>query len=152
LEEKTKIGPTMRILVDADACPVKHIIAKVAKEHGIPVIMFVDTSHIINDGYSQVVTVDTSRDSVDIALANKVSKGDLVVTQDYGVAAMILPKGARVINQNGLIYSDKNIDNLLLERHIAKKVRQSGGRTSGPRKRTKEHDARFEEILRSLLR
>lgn len=138
--------------MDADACPVKHIIVKVAKEHNVPVTMFVDTSHLINDGYSLVVTVDKSRDSVDIALANKVSRGDIVVTQDYGVAAMALPKGAMAINQNGLIYSNKNIDNLLLERHIARKVRQSGGRTSGPRKRTKEDDARFENAFRSLFK
>jgi len=138
--------------VDADACPVKNIIVKVAKEHNIPVTMFIDTSHIINDGYSQVVTVDRSRDSVDIALINKVSRGDIVVTQDYGVAAMALSKGAKVINQNGIIFSNENIDNLLLERHIAKKIRQSGGRTSGPRKRTKENDARFEDVFRSLFK
>jgi len=142
----------MKILVDADACPVKHIIIKAAKEYGIPVIMFIDTSHIINDGYSEVITVDKSRDSADIALINTVSKGDIVVTQDYGVAALALPKGAKVINQNGLVYTEGNIDKLLFERHIAKKVRRSGGKTSGPKKRTKEDDMRFEEIFRSLLR
>jgi uncharacterized protein YaiI (UPF0178 family) len=142
----------VRILVDADACPVKHIIVNIAREHNIPVTMFVDTSHIIYDGYSQVVTVDKSRDSVDITLINKVSRGDIVVTQDYGVAAMALPKGAMAINQNGLIYSNKNIDNLLFERHIARKVRQSGGKTSGPKKRTKDDDARFENAFRSLFK
>lgn len=141
----------MKILVDADACPVKHIIIKVAKEYHIPVVMCIDTSHIINDGYSEVVTVDKSRDSVDIALINRVSKGDIVVTQDYGVAAMALPKGAKAINQNGLIYSNENIDKLLFERHLAQKVRRSGSRVSGPRKRTREDDIRFEEAFRSLV-
>ncbi|MCX7709680.1 MAG: YaiI/YqxD family protein [Clostridia bacterium] len=141
----------MRILVDADACPVKQIIVRIAKEKNIPVTMFIDTSHILNDGYSEVVTVDKDRDSVDIALVNKVKRGDLVVTQDYGVAAMALPKGAKAINQNGLVYSNENIDKLLFERHISQKVRRSGGRTSGPRKRTKEDDERFEAAFRRLV-
>jgi len=141
----------MKILVDADACPVKQIIVRLAKEHNIPVIMFIDTSHVINDGYSDVKILDKARDSVDIALANQVAKGDIVVTQDYGVAAMALPKGANAINQNGLIYSNENIDKLLFERHIGKKVRQGGGRTSGPRKRTKEDDESFEKAFRNLI-
>jgi uncharacterized protein YaiI (UPF0178 family) len=141
----------MRILVDADACPVKNIIVRIAKEYNIPVIMFVDTSHIINDGYSEVKTVDKSRDSVDIALINKVLSGDIVVTQDFGVAAMALPKGAKAINQNGLIYSDDNIDRLLFERHIGQKVRRHGGRTSGPAKRTEEDNLRFEMMFKSLI-
>lgn len=141
----------MKILVDADACPVKQIIVKVAREHNIPVIMFIDTSHLLNDGYSQVVTVEKSRDSVDIALINMVSRGDIVVTQDFGVAAMALPKGARAISQNGLIYTDENIEKLLFERHLSQKVRRSGGRTSGPRKRTEEDDIRFEQTLRKII-
>lgn len=140
-----------RILVDADACPVKNIIVKVAREKVIPVIMFIDTSHILDDGYSEVVILDKSRDSVDIALVNKVAKGDIVVTQDFGVAAMALPKGARVLNQNGMEYNDGNIDKLLFERHISQKIRRSGGRTSGPRKRTREDDERFEAAFRRLL-
>lgn len=141
----------MKILVDADACPVKQIIVKAAKERRIPVVMFIDTSHILNDGYSKVVTVDKARDSVDIALINKVSAGDIIVTQDFGVAAMALPKGAKVINQNGMIYSDDNIDKLLFERHLAQKVRRSGGRASNAKKRTKEDDKRFESAFISLL-
>ncbi|MFZ5987590.1 MAG: YaiI/YqxD family protein [Bacillota bacterium] len=141
----------MKILVDADACPVKNIIVKVAKEYNLPVIMLIDTSHIINDGYSEVITVDKSRDSVDFVLVNKVTKGDIVVTQDYGVAAMSIPRGAKVINQNGLIYTNDNIDSLLFDRHISQKVRRAGGRTSGPGKRTKEDDVRFEKAFRSLI-
>lgn len=142
----------MKILVDADACPVKNIIVKIAKEMNIAVIMVIDTSHIINDGYSQVITVDKSADAVDIALINKTNKEDIVVTQDYGVAAMVLGKGARVINQNGLVYSNDNIDRLLFERHLGQKVRRAGGRTNGPRKRTAEDDDKFEKAFRNLLK
>lgn len=141
----------MRILVDADACPVKQIIVKVAKEYNIPVIMFIDTSHVLNDGYSEVITVEKSRDSVDFALINRVIKGDIVVTQDYGVATMALPKGVKVINQNGLIYTNENIEKLLFERHLSQKVRRSGGRTFGPRKRVVEDDMKFEKAFRSLI-
>jgi uncharacterized protein YaiI (UPF0178 family) len=141
----------VRILVDADACPVKQIIIRLAKGNGIPVIMFTDTSHIIDDGYSEVVTVDKARDSADIALVNKAVKGDIVVTQDYGVAAMALSKGARALNQNGLVYSGENIDRLLFERHLSQKVRRSGNRVSGPRKRISEDDEKFESALRFML-
>lgn len=142
----------MKILVDADACPVKGIIVKVAKEINMPVIMFIDTSHEINDGYSEVRVVDKARDSVDFALINKVDKGDIVVTQDYGVAAMALAKGAEPINQNGLVYCDGNMNKLLFERHISQKARRSGSRVSGPSKRTRQNDEQFERAFRALLR
>lgn len=130
---------------------MKHIITRLAKEYNITVVMFIDTSHVINDTISEVVTVDKQKDSVDIALINKTAAGDVVVTQDYGLAALALGSGARVLNQNGLIYSDDNIDRLLFERHMGQKVRRSGGRTSGPRKRVKEDDVKFEEALRRVL-
>lgn len=141
----------MQILVDADACPVKDIIVRTAKKYGIPVTMVIDTSHELYDGYSTVITVDKARDSVDIKLINLLRNDDIVVTQDYGVAAMGLGKGAKVLNQNGLIYSDNNIDRLLFERHIGQKVRRAGGRTGTIRKRTKENDESFERALLSLL-
>lgn len=141
----------MKILVDADACPVKSIIVNIAKEYKLDVTMLIDTSHELNDGYSTVITVDKARDSVDIALINIAKTDDIVVTQDYGVAAMALGKGAKAINQNGLIYNDGNIDKLLFERHIGQKVRRSGGRTKGVRKRTKEDDENFERMFRRLI-
>jgi uncharacterized protein YaiI (UPF0178 family) len=142
----------MKILVDADACPVKNIIVSMAKEYKLKVLMFIDTSHVINDGYSEVITVDKARDSVDIALANRAEKDDIVVTQDYGVAAMILPKSKNVINQNGFIYSVSNIDRLLFERHISAKVRRSGGKTGSIKKRTQEDDDKFETAFRELCK
>lgn len=141
----------MKILVDADACPVKSIIIKVAKEYRLSVVMLIDTSHQLDDGYSEVVMVDKQRDSVDIALVNRAASGDIVVTQDYGLASIVIAKGAKAVNQNGMIYSSENIDRLLFERHISQKVRRSGGRVSGPRKRTKEDDNKFETVFRNLL-
>ena len=141
----------MRILVDADACPVKEIIVSLAKQRNIPVIMLIDTSHQLNDGYSKVITVDKHADSVDYALMGLLAREDIVVTQDYGLAAMVLGKGARCVNQNGLIYTNDNIDKLLMERHIGAKVRRSGGRTKGPAKRTKEDNMRFHAVFEKLL-
>lgn len=141
----------MQILVDADACPVKDIIVRTAKKYEVPVTMIIDTSHELSDGYSTVITVDKARDSVDIKLINLLKREDIVVTQDYGVAAMGLGKGARVLNQNGLIYTDDNIDRLLFERHLGQKVRRAGGRTRPIKKRTGENDEVFEKALVSLL-
>lgn len=141
----------MKILVDADACPVKNEIEKIAKNYGISVYMFIDTSHILESGYSKIITVDKASDSVDIALINHTQSGDIVVTQDYGVAAMALGKRAYAINQNGLIYTTENIDRLLFERHIGKKVRRSGGRTGSIKKRTTDDDERFCKNFISLI-
>lgn len=142
----------MQILVDADACPVKQIIVRLAKQKNIPVTMLIDTSHELNDGYSTVITVDKQADSVDYALMGLLTRDDIVVTQDFGLAAMVIGKGAKAVNQNGLIFTDANMDKLLMERHIGQKIRRSGGRTKGPSKRTKEDDARFEEVFERLLK
>lgn len=141
----------MRILVDADACPVKAVITHLAKRHSIAVVMVLDSSHVFSDGYSEVVTVDTGRDSADLYLANLMRAGDIVVTQDYGVAAMALGKGARALNQDGLVYDADNMDRLLFERHLGQKVRRASGRTRGVKKRTAEMDAQFELVLERML-
>jgi len=138
------------ILVDADACPVKNIIIKVAKEFNLKVIMFTDTSHVIEDGYAQVVLVSQGEDAVDIALINHAQGGDIVVTQDYGVAAMALGKQAYALNQNGLIYDDTNIDRLLMDRYLSQKIRRAGGRTHNHKKRSTKDDIGFERSFRNL--
>ncbi|CAH2214292.1 YaiI/YqxD family protein [Tepidibacter aestuarii] len=146
----------MRILVDADACPVKDIIIKVAKQLNIAVMMFIDTSHVLNDDYSTVIMVGQGKDSVDMALINSVEEGDIIITQDYGLAAMVLAKKAHVINQNGLIYNDDNIDMLLLQRHLSQKARKAKKRIKSAKKRTKSDNDLFErnfiELCKSLIR
>ena len=144
----------MRILVDADACPVVRITEETAKKHHIPVTLLCDTNHVLTSDYSEVKTVGAGADAVDFALIAVCKKGDLVVTQDYGVAALALSKGAFALHQSGMRYTDDNIDGLLNERHIAKKARMSGGKNHlrGPRKRTEEDDRRFREALEELIR
>lgn len=126
----------MKVLVDADACPVREIIVRLCREKHIPLVMVTDTSHRIDDGYSQVITVDKGRDSADLRLIYEVEKGDIVVTQDYGVAALALGKGCRAVSQDGLLFTGENIQGLLFSRHVGQKVRRGGGRTRG-RKRGK---------------
>lgn len=141
----------MKILVDADACPVKELIVAAAKSHGIPVTMLMDTSHVLDDGYSTVITVDKGRDSADLRLVNLIEPGDLVVTQDFGVAAMSLSRGAKALNQNGLVYGENNMDRLLFERALGQKIRRAGGRAGKNRKRTKNDDESFARELEKMI-
>ena len=142
----------MKIYVDADACPVTRITERVAKSRGIPVVLLCDTNHVLNSDYSEIRVIGAGTDAVDIALINLYHRGDIVVTQDYGVAALALGKGAKAIHQSGRWYTDDNIDGLLMERHMAKVARRrSKNHPKGPAKRTDEDDRRFEESLRKLI-
>ena len=141
----------MKILIDADACPVTDIAVNIAKEYEKECIILCDTAHyIVRDG-ATTVTVEKGADSVDFRLVNMVECGDIAVTQDYGLAAMCLAKKAVPINQNGMIFTDNNIEKLLYTRFVSKKIRMAGGRTKGPKKRTKEQDIEFEKNLRMLI-
>lgn len=142
---------SMKILIDADACPVVDIAVKLANKYLKKCIILCDTAHYIERENAVTVTVEKGADSVDFKLVNMVDEGDIAVTQDYGLAAMCLAKKAVPINQNGLIFTDKNIEKLLYTRFVSKKIRMAGGRTKGPKKRTKEQDIDFEKTLRMLL-
>lgn len=143
----------MKILADADACPVISIIERIAKKYKLPVVLLCDTNHVLQSDYSEVKVIGAGADAVDFALVGLCKKGDLAVTQDYGVAAMILGKGAHGIHQNGKWYTNENIDRMLMERHISKKARRSKSRhhLKGPAKRTLEDDRIFEESLEKLI-
>ena len=141
----------MKIFIDADACPVTDIAIKIAKENGIEVTLVCDFAHEMQREGAKTVTVMRGADSADFRLVNLLSPGDIVITQDYGLAAMCMAKGARGLNQNGLEYTRENIDGLLWQRHEARKFRQSGGRTKGPSKRKEEQNQQFAAALRQLL-
>ena len=141
----------MKILIDADGCPVVDITVKLGQKYNIETIIMCDTSHVINKVGVETIVLSKGIDSVDFALVNKVSKGDIIVTQDYGLAAMALSKGGYPINQNGMIYSNENIDQLLFKRHLSKKIRNSGHKIKGPKKRSKEDDIKFKNSLTFLI-
>ena len=141
----------MKVIVDADACPVKNIIKEISVKYKTEVIFVCDMSHEIKDDYCKVVTVDKHADSADIYIINSARAGDIVVTADYGLAVLALGKGLTAINNNGTLYTNDNIDRLLFERYLGKKVRNSGERTRGPKKRTEEDDLLFGEAFEKIL-
>lgn len=143
----------MEIYVDADACPVVRIVEKVAKENKIEVCLLCDTNHVLQSDYSEIKIIGAGTDAVDFALVNLCRSGDIVVTQDYGVAAMALGKDAYAIHQSGRWYTNDNIDQLLMERHMVKAARRAKSKNhlSGLRKRTQEDDRNFEESFRKLI-
>jgi uncharacterized protein YaiI (UPF0178 family) len=141
----------MTVLIDADGCPVVDITVQIAREAGVECVIICDTAHVFEKEGAKTVIVSQGSDSVDFKLVNMIQKGDIVVTQDYGLAAMCLARQAVPLNQNGMVYTDNNIGGLLEQRHMAKKIRMAGGRLKGPSKRTAEQDKAFEDMLRRLL-
>ena len=141
----------MCVLIDADGCPVVDITVKIAAEYQINCVILCDTSHVFEKAGAKTITVSKGSDSVDFAIVNMVQAGDIVVTQDYGLAAMCLARRAVPISQNGMVYTSDNIDALLNERHNAKKIRMAGGRLKGNSKRTPEQNAVFAQNLKRLI-
>ena len=141
----------MELFIDADGCPVTNIAIRVAGQYGVACTLLCDTAHEIQRSGARTITVSKGADSVDFALVNRIHAGDVVVTQDYGLAAMCLSRKAIPIHQDGMIYTNDNIDGLLFFRAAAKKIRNAGGRLKGPAKRTKEQDRAFEAALTRLL-
>ena len=141
----------MRILIDADGCPVVDITVSIARKHNLECLILCDTCHAFEKAGAQTLIISKGTDSVDFALVNLLKAGDLVITQDYGLAAMCLSRQARVLNQDGMEYTDDNIDALLLARHTARKIRNSGGRLRGSARRTAEQNRAFAAALARIL-
>jgi uncharacterized protein YaiI (UPF0178 family) len=141
----------MRIFIDADGCPVVRLTVDLARKNQIPVTIVKNYAHEITDDYAEIVTVDISSDSADYYIANHIRKGDILVTQDYGLAAMALSRGAHTINQNGLIITDENILMLLDRRHVNQKIRKNQRIYTKIRKRTLDDDQAFLVSLKKLL-
>lgn len=141
-----------KILIDADGCPVVNQTIETAHKFGLEVILLCDTSHEMYRVGTETITVSKGPDAVDFVLVNRVKRGDIVVTQDYGLAAMVLAKQGYPIDQNGRLYSEENIDQLLHGRHIAKKIRQGGGRMKGPKKRKPEDNEKFLLNIEALIK
>ncbi len=145
------MADSMKIFIDADGCPVVDITVRIAKAKSIGCYIICDTAHEFHKDGAETVVVEKGADSVDFRLVNLVSAGDIVVTQDYGLAAMCLARKAIPLSQNGLVFTDKNIEDLLFSRYVSKKIRNAGGRLKGPSKRTREQDEKFEKTLEFLI-
>ena len=135
----------MHIYVDADACPVIRIVENIARKYNIETTLICDTNHMLTSDYSDVVTVSAGADAVDFKLVNLCTRDDIVVTQDYGVAAMALSKGAYAIHQSGKWYTTDNIDQMLMQRHITKCAKRASSKNHIKRhkKRSKKDNIHF---------
>ena len=141
----------MKLLIDADGCPVVDIALGLCRKHTLPCFLLCDTSHEFYLDGATTFIFDKGADSVDYALVNRVSPGDIVITQDYGLASMCLSRNARVLHQDGWEYTTDNIDALLMVRHDSRKFRASGGRTKGLKKRTSKQNDTFFQALNALI-
>ena len=142
----------MRIIIDGDACPGRNIIESAAKKFNIEVILYCDINHMIKSDYIDVRYVDSGFQRADMAIFNEVKENDIVVTQDFGVSAVVLSKKAYAINPKGYIYDNDNIDSLLYERYVSSKIRRAGGKTASPKKRKSEDNERLERNLIKLIK
>lgn len=141
----------MRIIVDADGCPVVSEVIASGQKQQISVLLICDTAHVMEREGADTITVSKGADAVDFVLVNHMDKGDVIITQDYGLAAMALARGGYVMDQNGHEYTNDNILGMLERRHLAKKIRQAGGRMKGPKKRSKEANQQFQQKFEQLL-
>ena len=141
----------MHIWIDGDGCPVVDETVRQARRFGVPCTILCDTSHVFQKPGADTIVCDKGTDSVDYKLVSLVRPGDLVVTQDYGLAAMCLSRRAIPLHQDGFVYSDENIGGLLEARAFSGKVRRSGGRLKGPKKRTEAQNRAYAAALRKIL-
>ncbi|MFX3633661.1 MAG: YaiI/YqxD family protein [Candidatus Pristimantibacillus sp.] len=140
------------IVVDGDACPVKTEITQVARSSSIPVLMVSSYDHRLEPQVGvQVVQVDSSDQSVDLYIVNHIVKGDIVITQDFGLACIAIGKGALVLSPRGEEYTNENIDYLMERRHELAKRRRSGGKTKGPKAMSEADRERFQQKLTKVL-
>jgi len=142
----------MRIIIDGDACPqkVREICENAAVEFQVELIIVVDMDHYIQSSH-QVVVVEQGRDSVDYKIVQIFKEGDILVTQDYGLASLVLSKATAIIHTSGFFINKNNMDSLLQSRYISERVRNQGIKTKGPSKRTKEQDENFKKCLYKVL-
>ncbi|NLX75546.1 MAG: DUF188 domain-containing protein [Synergistaceae bacterium] len=141
----------MKIIVDADACPKNVLLytIKAGKKANIQVVTVASFNHNIESDLH--ITVGNASQEADIKVMNLTEAGDIVITQDWGLAAMVLSKKAYAINPIGIEYLSDKMDFMLEERNIKAEFRKSGGRTKGPSKRKSEDDDRFSKTLDSII-
>jgi len=141
----------MKVLIDADGCPVVNMAVALCARYGAECLLLCDTAHELHREGAVTLVFDKGADSVDFALVNRVCPGDAVITQDYGLASMCLARGAKVLHQDGWAYTEENIQALLFQRHAAREYRMSGGRLRGAAKRTPGQNSAFAAAFEKLL-
>jgi uncharacterized protein YaiI (UPF0178 family) len=144
----------MKIFIDGDGSPVKDSAVEIAANNGIAVVIVTSIDHYSLKEYPANVSfvyVDKGADAADYKIVQLIKKDDILITQDYGLASLVLPKGVTVLHQSGDQYTAENIDNLLEQRHFGAKIRKSGGRTKGPKAFTQADREAFKAALTTFL-
>ena len=144
----------MKIYVDADACPVKDIIISEASDFEIQVILVTSFSHFSNAEQPsgvKTIYVDSGADAADYRIVKLVEKGDIIVTQDYGLASLCLAKGIIVLHHKGFRYTNENIDQLLQTRYLSAMARKGGQRKKGPKPFTAEDREQFRDLFKQVI-
>lgn len=140
----------MKVLVDADACPVKESIISISQDAEIPVTLVKSFSHFSNDDEQlgvETVYVDTGAEAADYRIMKLAKKDDIIVTQDYGLASLGLAKGCIVLHHKGFAYTNENIDQLLQTRYVSAMARKAGKRTKGPKALTADDKENFRTLF-----
>ncbi|SHJ99718.1 hypothetical protein SAMN02745248_01515 [Hathewaya proteolytica DSM 3090] len=141
----------MIIHVDADACPSKSLIEEICVKYEVELVYYCCFSNVFYSTQGKTILVDDGFQSVDMKIANSCKQGDIVITQDYGVASMVLGMGCLAINPNGIIYDEYNIDQMLETRYLSAKVRRGGGRVANAKKRDYKDETRLKQNLERLI-
>ncbi|MBC1548557.1 DUF188 domain-containing protein [Listeria sp. FSL L7-1434] len=141
-----------QILVDADACPVKAEIKQVAKEFQLEVTFVASFNHYsVNTNGENWIFVDTGKESADMRMMNLAKKGDIIVTQDIGLASILLAKGTFVFSNRGELYREEEMSLMLDIRYRHAKERQQGKYSKGPKAMSDADCSLFQDRLTTFL-
>lgn len=144
----------MKILIDADASPVKNEVIALAEQYDLEVVLVSSIAHYSTEthpDFVKVFYVEKGADQADFKIVQLAKKDDIIITQDYGLASLLLPKGCHVLHHKGSQYTAENIDQLLHNRHFSAMQRKSGQRTKGPKPFTKENRRQFKNYFERFL-
>ncbi|HAZ9647239.1 TPA: YaiI/YqxD family protein [Enterococcus faecium] len=144
----------MRLFIDGDGSPVKEDVIKLGESYGLDVVIVTSVDHYTTKEYAnhvQIVYVDRGADSADYKIVGMVKKNDFLITQDYGLASLVLPKGVRVFNHSGKEFDEANIGTLLEQRYHSGKLRKAGIRTKGPKPFTEKDHMSFRQALKKAI-
>ena len=149
------MNKVMRLIIDGDGCPVKNEIIELAEDFSLPVVIVTSIDHFTTKkypGFIQFIYVDKGADGADYRIVKEILDGDIIITQDYGLASLLLNKKVRVFHHNGKEYLKESIDILLNQRYIGAQMRKAGKRTKGPKPFTREDRLLFKEIMTDIIK
>ncbi|MFC6346593.1 YaiI/YqxD family protein [Vagococcus carniphilus] len=144
----------MRLVIDGDGSPVKDEVVELGRKYGLPVLIVTSVDHFTTKEYPDFLTfiyVDKGADGADYRIVKEIKENDMVITQDYGLASLLLGKKVRIFHHNGKEYLPETIDSLLTQRYIGGQMRKAGKRTKGPKPFTKADREHFTKILTKVL-